>query len=1180
MRLRRLDLTRYGKFTDRSIDFGEVQNGAPDLHVIYGPNEAGKSTAISAFLDLLFGIDARSNYGFLHPYATMRVGACLELLTGVREVQRIKKTQNSLLDLNGNPVPDNLFAGDLGGIQRSAYETMFSLDDATLETGGNNILASKGDLGQLLFSASAGIGDLSRNLAELKTEADAFYKPRARSGDLADLKSKLVALKQDKERVDTLASHYGQLVVERDNARAQHETANAERSILQSRLDQVLRLRSTLPRLNALRELQSKISSMEDLPELPHGWDVEITGLQADDISLETQQALLQDQIAALELELQELSVDTSALAIAKRLSDTAGMRDRFTGAVRSLPARRLDLRDSESTIAGLLRRLEQQSVSDPGDLILTAKTEIALRALIESRSGIDTTLQSARDEFEQAQLRLQEAIERLSSTLGTAQDDAGDRRETHELVLAPVIARARESDHIQRRRLARHARDEKAEELTLRLSALVPWKGDTPELLSLSIPDPVLLETWKTAFSAAAKDMESREGEVLRLESELTRIGAEAESYMSVSGLTSDADAARVRAQREKAWSLHRAALDASTADSFETALREDDVAMAARSAQAEQVARLNQLLRDTAVRQAELDQAKIFATSARTNLESLKAVILEAARGIGLGRLEDPQPAQLQDWLARRRLALDSLANLKKHEREIVEADEDAETIRAGLLDALRRIDRQQDDTARTEDLLQVSDDIIARSLEAKSLREAVRLNRGDCERRKKVLDDAVAAESDWTRQWEHGCSGCWLGASGTTPPLSFVREILPLLAQLATENVTRLQFLTRIQKMESDQEEFSVAVRALAEELGIDHGTRDAVELFDEIESRVTAATLGQSKKDEKGESLRKLQEKRLEVEGSRRRHDRRKAEMLSYFGVFSLADVARNIVQIDDRKRMKREAGETVAEIVAALEARNFEEAEAELDHADRDALDREAQELTGLRADQNTLCEEWSARYRLAQGKVEAIGGDDTVARIEEQKQTILLNIEERAHRYLRLRIGTAAAEQALRMYRDRHRGSMMARASNAFHTISRGAYAKLATQPDADTEVLVAVGAGGSSKVASRLSKGTRFQLYLSLRVAGYHEFAQTRTTVPFIADDIMETFDDFRAEEAFRLFGEMASVGQVIYFTHHQHLLEIVRKVCSGAKIHHLAPDAPAVQLAVSNDVPVPRVV
>ncbi len=33
-----------------------------------------------------------------------------------------------------------------------------------------------------------------------------------------------------------------------------------------------------------------------------------------------------------------------------------------------------------------------------------------------------------------------------------------------------------------------------------------------------------------------------------------------------------------------------------------------------------------------------------------------------------------------------------------------------------------------------------------------------------------------------------------------------------------------------------------------------------------------------------------------------------------------------------------------------------------------------------------------------------------------------------------------------------------------------------------------------------------------------------------------------------FRAEEALRLFAEMGRVGQVIYFTHHQHLAEIAK--------------------------------
>ncbi len=104
-----------------------------------------------------------------------------------------------------------------------------------------------------------------------------------------------------------------------------------------------------------------------------------------------------------------------------------------------------------------------------------------------------------------------------------------------------------------------------------------------------------------------------------------------------------------------------------------------------------------------------------------------------------------------------------------------------------------------------------------------------------------------------------------------------------------------------------------------------------------------------------------------------------------------------------------------------------------------------------------------------------------------------------------------------------------------------------------------DNELLIAKGVDGSSKIASDLSKGTRFQLYLALRVAGYHEFARAHAPAPFLADDIMETFDDFRAEEAFRLLAGMAATGQVVYFTHHRHLCEIARTVEPSVVIHDL---------------------
>lgn len=114
-----IGLRRYGKFTDAFIDFGERVAGFADLHIVYGPNEAGKSTAMSACADLIFGIPAQSKFNFLHPYAAMRIEAEVETSGGIRRFCRIKRPHNSLLDEAENPVPDTLLPGELGGLDRS-----------------------------------------------------------------------------------------------------------------------------------------------------------------------------------------------------------------------------------------------------------------------------------------------------------------------------------------------------------------------------------------------------------------------------------------------------------------------------------------------------------------------------------------------------------------------------------------------------------------------------------------------------------------------------------------------------------------------------------------------------------------------------------------------------------------------------------------------------------------------------------------------------------------------------------------------------------------------------------------------------------------------------------------------------------------------------------------------------
>jgi len=360
MRLNRLDLVRYGKFTDKRIDLGARPQDKPDLHIIYGPNEAGKSTALAAFLDLLFGIDPRSHFNFMHPYATMRIGAILDLAGEAKEFLRVKRPHNSLLDAGEQPISEAAILAELGGIDRESYRSMFSLDDETLAAGGEGILASKGDLGQLLSSASAGLADLSRSLTELRSEADGFYKFRGRSGELSDLKGRLAVLKVERERIDTLASHYAQLVEIRDRMTAQYEKAIGERGKIQSRMDAIQRILNALPRLTVFRRLRAQLEPLADLPDAPSGWTEELPKLQNAEIELVTRAQGIADAIAQLSTELGALIIDEAAANLADRIEMLADLRARHVTAAKDLPERRLHLREADLKIAGILSRLDR----------------------------------------------------------------------------------------------------------------------------------------------------------------------------------------------------------------------------------------------------------------------------------------------------------------------------------------------------------------------------------------------------------------------------------------------------------------------------------------------------------------------------------------------------------------------------------------------------------------------------------------------------------------------------------------------------------------------------------------------------------------------------------------------------------------------------------------------------
>lgn len=1163
MRLRRLDLTRYGKFTDCSIDFGERCEGQPDLHVIYGPNEAGKSTTFAAFLDLLFGIGTQSSFGFLHPYPTMRIGAALEFGGETRDFARIKRPQNSLLDAGDRPIPEAAIRAEIGGIDRDAYRTMFSLDDETLEKGGESILASKGDLGQLLFSASAGLADLSQNLLDLRTEADGFYKFRARSGMLAELKAQLVALKAEREQIDTLASDYARLVAARDSAAHQYDEAVGERARIQARMDEIQRHIAALPRLVALRADRERLGPFADLPEAPPGWAAALPALQKEEIELAVQNQTNRDEIARLRSEIEAIVVDDAALHQANELERLTELRARYITAEKDIPERRLQLRQLDLQVSGILQRIDRDGEAEPQRLVLTVTTTGRLRELIEARSGIDAALRNASEECAEARRRLAETARKLPKTDQAA--SLPQERERAVATLAATVEVLRSSDHQVRLRVAERSRAAAQEVLDERLLALRPWHGTLEQLVGMTVPRPDMLQRWKASRRENEALLSQHQGEIGRLTTQMRHVEAERAGLAATTGIVTDREAAEIRARRELAWAAHRRDLDAASADLFEEALRHDDLVGAGRISHMSDLARLHRSGQALAVAQADLARATELGEGAAAALAGVDAEVAQAVLTMVPSWLPAPSLLELEDWLSCRSRVLEARDIMRMAERDLHAAQADAGEALSQLRAALEQAGIVCAAEADVGVLLAEAQTGLESEAQRCRLYAELEDRRRDVARRERSAEQAEAQQRDWAEAWSATCRNCWLAEARAVPALGVVRETLAAVADLAPTLEKRAGLIDRIDKMEKDQAAFRDEVAILARALGIPREAMPVIDLVREIVDTIRKAGADQERRTQLLAQLKIAEDRQRTLAEKNGIHAGQTQRMIAFFEVASLADVAEALEQIAQRHVLQERAAEAERDIREAMRSVDLASAEAALDNASRPALEAELSELKVRFDDQDRRCHELFAARATTVDQVEAIGGDATVAEIEERRRTTLLEIEDGALRYLQLRAGVAAAEQALAIYRERHRSSMMERASAAFRTISRGAYSGLAAQPGKDGETLIALAAGGGSKAADELSKGTRFQLYLALRVAGYHEFAKARRAVPFVADDIMETFDDFRAEEAFRLFVDMARSGQVIYLTHHQHLCEIVRRVCPTARLYRL--DEPEMQ-------------
>ncbi|WP_417255958.1 AAA family ATPase [Celeribacter halophilus] len=1156
MRLQRLDLDRFGHFTDRSFDFGTgfgTGGDRPDFHIIYGPNEAGKTTTMEAALRLFYGFPMRESYAFKHPRNNLQVSATLEIDGTARRFTRLPKRSGALVDETGTVLPETALSAHLVGLSEEDYRQLLCLDDETIERGGEEIANAQGDIGRLLFSAAAGVADLSGVLDGVRERADTLWKKRGRTTRIAELKRELATIESEIRESDVTASAWKGLKHTLSQAQHAEDEARATRNALFATKARIEGQRRALPLMSEISALEARINAHPDTPVRLDFDPERLIALRTDHGTATANIERLTKEIAALETQIAEIPVDPERLALAEDLDALHDLSIRDRGAQLDLTRRKDELRAAEAAMNRAAQDMGAAQDVDPQSLALSqveiAQLEQARDALIDARKS---ALNEAR-EMDDLTEKYDVAKEALTATEATAEiaphraDAPLDAPRVTDILarfdvdrLAPAHASALQAIH------AAEARARKSLS-ALRMGAvtfetLPPCPGTHAQAQAWAERHNELIRAVQNACEKCAEHRET-----------LAALTARAEALTASGTVTSDREEETLFAAREARWAEHLGTLDEDSARTFREALLQHDTAMKTRVAHASELGQLRQIEQDKAEAHTRAEHAEARLKEVQAECAALEASVTAMAEQAGLPT--PLTPAEWLDWVIRHATAEEDAQALRTTQETHRSTLERAERLCAALAPVLP-FDPVDLDEAMVA-ARQIAEAERHQAETVAKAREHLAQAQHDLDTRKTKHQAAQSAEAEALQNWQ-ALVAALLG--DRVQPDTVMASLAPL-RDLREQEKARATAQRRVEAMEADQNRFAQEVTRLAEAQGLE--VRDsAAETYTALKGLCEQARTAHEKAKDLSDAITRAQAQLSANTDRLREIEHEVATIAAAFpdpDALTDIDALRQRVQQAAQVINKREELARLRQtVMAELDVQDMDTARARLANLSLAELDAAMESNQADLAHAEEALTQAIERRSTAAETLKQVTGDADIATLEEKKATLELELEEAARAHLELSLGHYLASDAIRRYRDSHRSGMMSATERCFSDLTHGAYPTLSTQPDRDAEVLMAVAADGTSKRASEMSKGTRFQLYLALRAAAHEQLVAQGTCLPFFCDDIFETFDETRTSAACRVMETIGRRGQAIYLTHHRHVVDIAQKVCDTPPVVH----------------------
>ncbi len=1153
MRFQKIQVPSFGPFTDLQLTFPEKPG---DLQIVYGANEAGKSSLLRAIRDLLFGIPGQSSDNFLHEYSALRIQGEISNRAGTRlSFQRRKGQRNTLLDAAGQPLPDTSLLPFLGGVDAAYFSSMFGLGARELHEGAEQLLRGDGDMGKALFSASLGGTPVQKVLEALQEGAGRLYKGRATANV-----SIRPAITRHRELLrqcrEAMVSPEAWELVERQLTQAEAERQRLEIEIAsrQREVAWLERCEDALPTVVRLAGEREKLALLPPLPELAGDFTSRARRAQEAVGQAQSEVQRLTAQVARLRTSLDACPTAPAVLAEAEALDplhqDVGVYRERKRAAA-----------DLQMELAGLepFLRVGMQNLELTGEFASLDERRLSTPVQLAGEAAARNLQKTSQEQVANADKAesLQRQIIDREAALGTLPETnlEGLREALAVAAAASEADRTLATSEAERRRLAR----ETAAQHRLVTGApddFVATAQWTVPTLSTIRRFQELMENLKREISAGEKEVQESEKRRRAIEAELARLQRRGE-------LPTEEALRLARARRDHGWSRVLADWKGGGAREEWVPGSPLEEAFPRSIAQADEIA--DQLrLEAEAVAQAEEKRSQLSelaraVDAAAGRMQKLRENLAEqnefwSAEWSACG-MTPRSPLEMEEWRHQ-------WSEFRVKLGQLQSAEEGCRQKRDQIQQAQRRLSAvlgQPEDKeysllfAAARQRVQEGEQAAGRRLEMASQLKALQ---GEWARLGPGKTALAAAAGAALSQWHAQCALAGLPA-GTAPEagLTLLQERKALLVkydQWREASGRRQRTIEAITRYEQ-------RVNRIAGVLGVTGDTIEALEAS--LWKTLADARKSRERHDQWAGQIEQASLEYAEAQRRAVQAEQHLGELIHLAGLISVAELEPLLAHLERRTAVQRQIDELRQTLSGLARGQSVEDFVTRVSGENPDSLEERKtlaiQAKSGL---ESRLAEIREELFGLTNQKRTLEKTGDAAADFRQQAESCAAALKQDVFRYVRLRLAAHLLENQVERFRKENQGPLLQRSGGYFQAITRGAFRGLGADFSADDlPILVGIrpDAAETRVPVEGLSEGSRDQLYLALRLAALDRHLGGHEPMPLILDDLLITFDDERARAILPQLGQLARRTQIFLFTHHEHLIELCRQTLGEGQFH-----------------------